>query len=305
MPIIIIAILAGLSAVSLAGAGLMLHRKRRDVRIARLRTLALVGEASPVEAAAPQPEKLIDSVQKLGLKVAGGKSSQNLREQLAAAGWHHPSASSIFLGAKVLLFVLGLAGFSLVLLPFDLALGLRLVVIVFGGAILFFLPNSVMNFRRNARRKKVDRHLPDAVDLLEICVSSGMGLDSAWSAVSDELRGVSDIFADEMELTTLEISLGVPRADALKHMARRTGVEDLSSLVALLMQAERLGASIADALTTFARSLREIRSQRAEESAEKMSVKLMFPMVLFIFPSLLLVMIGPAVIQLVKVMGTR
>ncbi len=305
MSIILVAILAGLSAVSIAGAGLMVHRKRRDVRIARLRTLALVGDKVPVVDPVPERARVSEAVQKLGQRISGGRSSANLREQLAAAGWHHPSASTVYLGAKVALFVLGLAGFSLALLPFEMPLGLRLCVIAFGSATLFFMPNSVVNFRRNARRKRVDRHLPDAVDLLEICVSSGMGLDSAWSAVSDEMRGVSDIFADEMELTTLETSLGIPRADALKHMASRTGVEDLSSLVALLMQAERLGASIADALTTFARSLREIRSQRAEEAAEKMSVKLMFPMVLFIFPSLLLVMIGPAVIQLVKVMGTR
>ena len=306
MSLLIIAILAGLSAVSLAGGGLIMLRKRRDLRVARLRTLAAnVGEAAPATGAEPERARVVEGVQKLGTKISGGRSSQDLRQQLAAAGWHHPSAATVYLGAKSLLFVLGLAGFSLALLPFEMALGVRLCVIVFGAALLFFVPNSVVNFRRSARKKRVDRHLPDAVDLLEICVSSGMGLDSAWSAVSDEMRGVSDVFADEMELVTLEISLGVPRADALKHMAARTGVEDLSSLVALLMQAERLGASIADALTTFARSLREMRSQRAEEAAEKMAVKMMFPMVMFIFPSLLLVMIGPAVIQLVKVMGTK
>jgi tight adherence protein C len=303
MPVILIAVLAGLSAVSLAGGGLMLLRRRRDVRIARQRTLALVSDQGPATTAGPEREKLVDSVQKLGQRISGGRSSATLRDQLAAAGWHHPSAPGVYLGAKAALFLLGLAGFGLVTLPFEMGLGVRLCAMMFGAAVLSFVPNSVVNFRRNARRKRVDRHLPDAVDLLEICVSSGMGLDAAWSAVSDEMRGVSDIFADEMELTTLEISLGIQRADALRHMASRTGVEDLSSLVALLMQAERLGASIADALTTFARSLREIRSQRAEEAAEKMSVKLMFPMVLFIFPALLLVMIGPAVIQLVKVMG--
>jgi len=301
MTTLIVALLAGLSATSLGGAGLMLRRSRRDARVARERALAGTGP----EPSAPQGDRLLATIGQLGGKVSGGKSSRTLKEQLAAAGWHDPAAPAVYLGAKAALFVLSSVGLLLALLATSLPLALQLFASVFSGALLSFVPNVVVSLRRARRRRDIDRHLPDAVDLLEICVSSGMGLDAAWSAVSDQIRGVSETFADEMELTTLEISLGIPRADALRHMAARTGVDDLSSLVALLVQAERLGASIADALTTFARSLREIRSQRAEESAEKMSVKLMFPMVLFIFPSLLLIMVGPAVIQLVKVIGSK
>ena len=305
MPTIIIAVLVGLTVMSLAGATLLVALKRRDDRVARMRALgqaAEVGVAEPAEEST-DGQRLVDSVQRLGRKVSGGRASITLKEQLAAAGWHQPAAASVYLGAKAAMFLLGLVLFVVVLLPLDLSLGVRIMVALFGAAVLSFVPNFIVSHRRSKRRKNVDRHLPDAVDLLEICVSSGMGLDSAWAAVSDEIRGVSEVFADEMELTTLETSLGVPRADALRHMAKRTGVEDLSSLVALIVQADHLGASIADALTTFARGLREVRSQRAEESAEKMSVKLMFPMVIFIFPSLLLVMVGPAVLQLVKVIG--
>jgi tight adherence protein C len=140
--------------------------------------------------------------------------------------------------------------------------------------------------------------------MLEICVSAGMGLDAAWNSVSDEVRRVSDHMSDEMELTNLEINLGTPRAVAMRHMAERTGVEDISSLVTLLLQSERFGASIVDALRTFARSLREIRSQRAEENAEKMAVKLLFPMVFFIFPVLFVVMVGPAVIVMMQTLGS-
>lgn len=299
-----ISLLAGVSAVSLGGAGLLAARRRLDAR--RTRERALTGAEAAGQAGADESSRhLLSGVERLGSRVSGGQASRTLREQLAAAGWHHQRAAAIYLGAKMTLLGLGLLGVGLPLAALGVSAEVALGAAVFAGALLSFLPNVAVSLRRAARRREMDLHLPDAVDLLEICVSSGMGLDAAWTAVADEIRGVSDLFADEMELATLEISLGVSRADALRHMAARTGVEDLSSLVALLVQAERLGASIADALTTFARSLREIRSQRAEENAERMSVKLMFPMVMFIFPTLMLVMVGPAVIQLVSVIGSR
>jgi tight adherence protein C len=301
--LLIIALLVGCAVTSLGGAVLMLVRHRRDARVSRMRALGQAAEIAILGTAEVEQMPLLESMQRLGARVSRGEASTSLREQLAAAGWHQAHAASVYLGAKAAMFIVGLLLFAVLLLPLELSLPLRALSALFGAAVLSFVPNFVVSHRRTQRRKSVDKHLPDAVDLLEICVSSGMGLDSAWAAVSDEIRGVSAIFADEMELTTLESSLGVPRADALRHMAKRTGVEDLSSLVALIVQAEHLGASIADALTTFARGLREVRAQRAEESAEKMSVKLMFPMVLFIFPALLLVMVGPAVLQLVKVIG--
>ena len=304
MLIVIVAILAGLAAVALGGAVLAVSRSRRDARIARQRALATEPTAEP---AADEPKAdgvLASTVGRLGSKVSKGGASRNLAAQLAAAGFHHPQAATIYLGAKAALFLLGLTSSLLVLLNTQLPLLPVCFGCFFAGSLLSFAPNFVVSARRSSRRKNVDRHLPDAVDLLEICVASGMGLDAAWAAVTDEIRGVSELFADEMELTTLEISLGIPRAEAMRHMSGRTGVDDLSSLVALLVQAERLGASIADALTTFARGLREARGQRAEESAEKMSVKLMFPMVMFIFPALLLIMLGPAVLQIVHVMVT-
>jgi tight adherence protein C len=173
------------------------------------------------------------------------------------------------------------------------------------AAILFFLPNIVVSSRRNRRRAEVRRHLPDAVDLLEICVSAGMGLDMAWNHVGDEIRNVSLVLADEMALTVLEIQLGAPRTLAMRHMAERTGAEELASLVALLVQSDRFGTSIADSLRTFAVGMRETRSQRAEEQAEKTAVKLLFPLVFFIFPVMLIVMVGPAGIVLYHIMNSK
>jgi tight adherence protein C len=171
------------------------------------------------------------------------------------------------------------------------------------AALFFFLPNLYIARRLGQRRLEVKRHMPDAIDLLEICVSSGMGLDQAWNSVGDEIRIVSPVLADEMALANLELQLGATRAEALRHMADRTGAEEFSSLVAMLVQSERFGTSISEALSVFAKTMRETRSQRAEESAEKMAVKLLFPLVLCIFPVMLIVMAGPAVLTIMDIMG--
>ena len=242
--------------------------------------------------------RLIRTVFRLGEAVSKGKTSRNLREELAAAGFHNPSAAAIYMGTKLLMLIAGAITLSVLVIPAELAFAMKITMIVGGSALMFFLPNLAVGIRRDKRRAEVKKVLPDAVDMLEICVSSGMGIDAAWTAVGDEIRRVGPTFADEMELTNLEVSLGVPRAVAMRHMADRTGAEDLSSLVALLVQSERFGAGIIEALTTFAKTMRETRGQRAEEAAEKMAVKLLFPMVMFIFPALILIMVGPALIQL-------
>jgi tight adherence protein C len=175
-----------------------------------------------------------------------------------------------------------------------------LCVVLSSVAAFGLLPNLYIAYRRSARRGEVRRQLPDAIDLLEICVSSGMGLDMAWNAVCEDFRGVSTILADEMALVTLEMHLGAPRAQALRNMARRTGVEDISSLVATLVQSERFGTSVSQALRVYADAMRKERSQRAEEAAEKLTVKMLFPMVLFIFPCIFVVILGPAGIKIAE-----
>jgi tight adherence protein C len=171
------------------------------------------------------------------------------------------------------------------------------------AVVFFFLPNFYVSKARAKRRAEVRLHLPDSIDLLEISVSAGMGLDQAWNSVANEVRNVSSILADEMALTNLEMHLGASRAHAMRHMAQRTGSEDLSSLVAILVQSDRFGTSTSEALRTFANSLRELRSQRAQEYAEKMAVKLIFPLVVFIFPPAMIVMAGPAFLTLFRTLG--
>jgi len=160
------------------------------------------------------------------------------------------------------------------------------------------IPTVLVTLHRRKRTSEVRRTLPDAIDLLEICVSSGMGLDMAWNAVCDEFRGVSTILADEMALSNLEMHLGAQRADAMRNMAKRTGVEDISSLVGTLVQSERFGTSVSQALRTYADAIRMERSMRAEEAAEKLAIWLLFPMVMFIFPCMFIVILGPAGIRI-------
>jgi tight adherence protein C len=294
----VVAVLTGLSTV-LIGAALLLHRRERQAaEIARRRATQDQG-ANGDEGARP---RLLFAVQRAGELVAKGGGSQGLRQKLASAGYHGANASAIFLGSKVLLFGGGVLAINSLLFPFHADLGMATVYMLTAmtGGVFFFLPDLAVGIARDRRRQTIRRHLPDAVDLIEICVSAGLGLDQAWNSVAEEIRRVCPTLADEMELTNLEISLGASRAVAMRHMAERTGAEDISSLVALLVQSERFGASIVDALRTFATTMRETWSQRAEEAAERMAVKMLFPMVLFIFPALIIIMVGPAVLGFVQ-----
>lgn len=209
-------------------------------------------------------------------------------------------APMIYTGVKLVLLGAGLVATLLVMVTLSskLELSTQAVVIFLGGTLLFFLPNAVLLYRLRRRKDEIYKSLPQAIDLLEICVSSGLGLDMAWNIVAEEVRQVSPILSSSMSLTNFEMRLGVSRIEAMKHMAERTGVDDLKSLAAILIQTDRFGTSIADTLRVFAHSIREERSFAAEETAERMGVKLLIPMILFIFPAPLFVMAGPAVISL-------
>jgi tight adherence protein C len=250
-------------------------------------------------AAAVPTATWVDTVEQIGKAVSNGKPAEaGLREWLAQAGYYEDSATTIYVGAQLVLGLLALAIGGAAAFSFELSLTIRGCIIVAVLAAFCLLPNIVVTIRRHKRTGDVRRNLPDAIDLLEICVSSGMGLDMAWNSVCDEFRGVSAILADEMALSNLEMHLGAPRADAMRNMAKRTGVEDISSLVATLVQSERFGTSVSQALRTYADAMRQERSCRAEEAAEKLAIKLLFPMVMFIFPCMFLVILGPAGVRI-------
>ncbi|HWE93525.1 MAG TPA: type II secretion system F family protein [Tepidisphaeraceae bacterium] len=296
---LVIPVLAGGAVVAIGGAGLLVRQMLKAPLQERLR-----GLADGTMAVSPQSDsrRFADVVQNLGAAVSSGTTSRSLREKLTQAGYHDPNAAAIYLGAKALLFAVALLACGVLTLMAPLDNQTKILLTMTGSLGLFFVPNMVVASRRARRRGDIRRHLPDAIDLLEICASAGMGIDMAWNSVTEEVRAVSPVLADEMALTNLEIHLGAARAQAMRHMAERTGADELSSLVAVLVQSDRFGTSITDAMRTFATSMRETRSQRAQESAEKMAVKLIFPMIVFIFPAAVLVMAGPAFIMLEGVM---
>jgi len=295
---IMIAFLVGASVMALGGAVLLARWAVRVILRSRLKVVSGTDTIDQTPPPSADSSRYVDVIQKFGHAVSAGRTSVLLRERLTQAGYYQSEAAVVYLGAKTLLLLIGLLGTCALVLPTPMESDSKALLIITGSLSLYFVPNSVVAARRSRRCGEVRRHLPDTIELLEICVTAGMGLDMAWNQVADEMRAVSPILADEMALTNLEIHLGEARAMAMRHMAQRTGADELSSLVAVLVQSERFGSGIADPLRNFATTMRETRSNRAQELAEKMAVKLMFPMIMFIFPAALLIMAGPAFISL-------
>lgn len=300
---LLIGSLTFLAVMGLGGAAIAVHWTRREPLQRRMKQLE--GNHFPTSLRPVPGNALTGAVARVGDIASSGKVSTSLTKQLSLAGFPGSAAASIYIGTKVLLFMLGLAGSLLLAANIHATMAIKVLTVVAISGLLSFIPNIIVGMQKAKRNRQISNHLPDAVDLLEICVSSGMGLEMAWNLVSESIRRVSPVFADEMALTNLEIHLGAPRMTAMRHMAQRTGTDELTSLVGVLVQSDRFGTSIADALRAFATSMREGRTMRAEEVAEKMAVKLLFPMVVFIFPAVLIVAAGPAGMTLARIMSSR
>ena len=210
------------------------------------------------------------------------------------AGFRRPEALKALRGLKLI--------FPVVLLVAVLATGAYRINPVFmvGGAVLagFVLPEIWLTRRVRIRQRRIQRGLPDALDLLVICIEAGLGLDQATLRVSRELARVHPELSEELQLVNFEVRVGKTRTEALRGFASRTGVEDVKGLASILVQADRFGTSVAQSLRIYSDTLRTKRRQRAEELAAKTSVKIIPVLVLFIFPSLFVVVLGPAVIML-------
>lgn len=218
------------------------------------------------------------------------------------AGFRSPSAPIVYFGAK-------LAAAMLLPLIFAAYTGIStaprtvntlLVTFLFLATLGFFLPNGVLWFLTKRRRRELFEAFPDAIDLLVVCVEAGLGLDAAIARTSEEMRLRSTALADELHLMALELRVGATREQALRNLALRTGLDDVSSLVTMLVQADRFGTNIADALRVHADSLRVRRQMRAEEAAAKLPVKMVFPLVLCVFPALMIVLAGPPFISIFR-----
>ncbi len=281
---------------------LAVRERRRKVATARK-----LDTRHPAGAALPEfkQSRLIRFVEQVGNFVSHGRASTNLWEQLIRAGYMSRAAPAVYTGVKMVLLVVGLIGTALLVLPLEIVPTRKILLVALGGTVPFFLPNMVVGMQEQKRRDEIRRFLPDAVDLLEICVTSGIGLDMAWNMVAEEIHHVSSVLGNAMDLSNFEMHLGASRTQAMRNMATRTGAEQLSSLAAILVQSERFGTSVATALQEFAGWMRDERHFRAEEEAEKLPMKLLFPMALFIFPAIMVVALGPAMIHISRVFGAQ
>jgi tight adherence protein C len=233
----------------------------------------------------------------------GGLDVKGWGRKLVQAGYWSPDATRIFFGIRVALTAgLAFAGLMIGAL-FNARLLATLVLALWLAGIGSVIPSWYVLRRRALRRAEIRTALADALDLLVACVEAGMGLNQALVRVSEEIRNISQALAEELTMVNLEIRAGTARADALRKLAERTGLDDVEALVSTLIQTERFGTSVGRALRVQADTLRQKRRQRAEEAAAKTTIKLVFPLVLFVFPALFVVILGPAVIQIIQALA--
>ncbi|KRC02531.1 type II secretion system F family protein [Duganella sp. Root198D2] len=217
-----------------------------------------------------------------------------LRTRFMNAGWRQPAAPKLYFAAKSLLalalpaLVATLAGRS----------GHLLLVLFASAAIGYYLPNGVLARRAQLRQRDIFESLPDALDLLTICVEAGLSMERALAKVAGEIHIKSVALAQELQLVLMEMRSGFSKERALRNLALRSGVEDVDALVAMLVQAERFGTSMGDSLRVHADNLRRKRAVVAQEAAAKVALKLLFPLIFCIFPALMIVLLGPASIQM-------
>lgn len=234
------------------------------------------------------------------------KDISGAQKNLASLGYRSKHATTTFFGIQFLLIILLPIGFLFLKLFIfkrivinSTFLMLILVVLAMVG---FYLPGLWLRMKIKKRKEKILECLPDTLDLLVVCTEAGMGLDAAIDRVAEEMKLNSEVISKELKLYNLELRIGKTRVDALKSLALRIDLEDMKNLVTLLIQTDKFGTSVAGALRIHSDYMRVQRAQRAEEAAVKLPVKLLLPLVFFIFPALFTVIIGPAMIQTYRVM---
>ena len=223
------------------------------------------------------------------------------KQRLMHAGFVSSGALAAFYGIRILLFVI-LPSAVIVIAPAFPELTPKQVLISIGVAAIFafLLPGMVLDRLILKRKRKLRNAFPDALDLLIVCVEAGMGLNPALQRVADELEVSHPELAAEFALVTVEIRAGIDRVESLKNLAKRTGLEDIDGMVSLLAQSMRFGTSVAETLRVYSEDFRDKRMQAAEEEAAKVGTKMIFPMVLFLFPAFFVIAIGPAILSVLE-----
>jgi tight adherence protein C len=272
---------------------------------ARLRQAAGNSRLGPTAEESPWRERIIEAIAPAG-RVSlpeGGWEMSPLRQRFMHAGFRGESAPMVFFGVKTILtFALPLI-FMLVegVSGFPLTFNAALMTIIGFAASGYYLPNVYLRWRIENRQLEIFETFPDAIDLMTVAVEAGLGLDAAIARVGEEMGLKSPVLEEELRLVGLELRAGASRDQALRNLALRTGVDEVNLFVAMLIQSDRFGTSMADSLRVHSDSLRTKRRLRAEEAAAKIPLKLLFPLIMCIFPSLMIVLMGPAVISIYRV----
>jgi tight adherence protein C len=280
-------------------AGALAMMPRRASAIDR-RLEELIAESGPEREVRPRLQSLVGMLKRVGEKAPrSAKELGPLRLRLVQAGYRRDEALTIFFGIRV--------AFALVLFAIlsSSIVGRPNILIALGGlGFGYVLPGMVLARKAKGRAHRIRLSLADMLDLLVVSVEAGLGLDQALTRVGSELAFAYPELSDELRLINLELRAGKPRSEALRNLADRTGVDDLSALVTMLIQTDKFGTSVAQALRVYSETLRTKRRQRAEEAAAKTGVKMVFPLVLCIFPAIWVVTLGPAAIKIVAVLGS-
>jgi tight adherence protein C len=259
------------------------------------------GAAIVLEGSAPQPSAVVKIIQQIGERLpVSSADAGSVRKNLIMAGYRGQHASSVFAGIRIVLAV----GFFFAALPMRSYMPdntpFRILMLAFTTYIGFFLPGFYLK-KLIAKRQEILRlSLPDALDLMVVSIEAGLGLDQAMQHVAKELEPTHRELSDEMTLLTLEMRAGKRRSEALRNMAERTGEPEIQKLMAILIQNDRFGTSMAESLRTHSDFMRVRRRQEAEERAAKVGVKLVFPIFFFILPSMVVVAAGPGLLQVFK-----
>ena len=294
------------AAAVVVGVFLLFGRSRLQNRVTQV--VGVVSVSSTVEPANDTWLKtfarLASPLAKLSAPDSDDTEKSVLRRRFLQAGLRSPAAPTIFFGLKSLLaFGLPLLGWLLFRTFSPATPILRLYPLLAMLALIgFYGCNFVLNRIIEARQQEIFETFPDALDLLTICVEAGLGLEAAIARVAHEIRLGSVIVADELSMVSLDLRAGSSKERALRNLALRTGVTDIDTLVAVLIQSEKFGTTVGASLRVHSDLLRTKRMQRAEEKAAKIAVKLLFPLVFCIFPSLIVVLLGPSMIHIVTVL---
>lgn len=273
----------------------------------RLRRFLGNAEQSQLDAAGGWVERVASAAKpltKLSVPEEGWEKS-SLRTRFMNAGWRNPSALSLYFASKTALaLVLPALVVPLTIVHSKALLGWRMMALLLtAAAIGYYLPNMILERIVQRRRREIFETIPDALDLLTVCVEAGLSLERALVKVANEIHIKSAVLAQELQLVLMEMRAGFSKEKALRNFALRSGVEDVDTLVAMLIQSERFGTSVGDALRVHSDSLRHKRRIVAEECAARIGLKLLFPLIFCIFPMLLMVLLGPAMIQISRTLG--